>query len=174
MKIHKKINKKSIKNILYFKFIKNNIFLKKILEMLKLLKIVLKFYLFDRKLLFIGSPKKLSFFFKFIINLKNITFLTNTLISKGLFSNLFVFKSLLFLNKKKSLSKFILNFSKNYDLIICFNYFNHYVDSKNAIFFLINSHFDYLNDIIPVKCHIIKNETFYFYLIYQILLKFKQ
>lgn len=166
-----KSKNKSIKKLLISKLTKNKIICindKKKVEMLKLFKIVLKFYLNNKKILFIGVAKKIIYFFKFLSLFKNITYLSENIWIKGLLTNSFVFKSLCFSKKSKSL-KFLFNFLPDYDLILNFDNF---VNNREILKLkrpVINFGL-YFTDNLNLMFN---QNIFFFYFIHQIFLKFK-
>jgi hypothetical protein len=163
-----KSDNKLIKKFIILKLIKNKqVNYKKIVDILKTLKIILKYFLNNKKILFLGTSKKISYFFKFVYQFKNIAYLPSNMWLKGLITNSFVFKALYF-SKKKQLSKFLLNFKFYYDLIISLNCY-----TNNELLKLVKQ------PIIFIKYDFNNNSSnfsvnnFYFFLIYQIFLKFK-
>ena len=157
------------------KLIKNEITCfndKKKVEMLKLFKVILKFYLNNKKILFLGIAKKIIYFFKFMSLFKNIVYLSRNLWVKGLLTNSFVFKSLCFSKKRKPL-KLLFNFLPDYDLIVNFDLL---INNKEILKFkkpLINLN-KYLTDNVLLNSNLLFNQSiFFFYFIHQIILKFK-
>lgn len=166
-----KSNNKSIKKLVILKLIKNNVYCnKKMVKIVKLLKIVLKYYLKNQKILFLGTLSKISCFFKFIKQFQNISYMPQNIWVKGLLTNSFVFKALYFSKKRESL-KFLLNFLSNYDIIVNLSRCNNKELSKLIKQPTLNFQ-DLLqkNSIDNTK---ISNNNFVYFLIYQILLKFK-
>jgi hypothetical protein len=162
---------KSIKKLVVLKLLKNNILHnKKIVKILKFLKICLKYYLNNKKILLLGTSKKITYFFNFITQFKNIAYIPQNLWLNGLLTNSFVFKALYFSKKKESF-KLLLNFLPNYDLIVGLT------DYKNKeLLKSITQPVIYFKDIF--KPYLINNTKlainhFVYLLIYQVFLKYK-
>lgn len=171
-----KSKNKLIKKFIVLKLIKNEITCfndKKKVEILKLFKVILKFYLNNKKILFIGVTKKVIYFFKFMSLFKNIAYLSRNLWVKGLLTNSFVLKSLCFSKKRKSL-KLLFNFLPDYDLIVNFDLL---INNKEILKFkkpVINL-YKYLTDNVILNSKLLFNNQsiFFLYFIHQIILKFK-
>lgn len=114
--------------ILDLKFIKNKIYENKQnklnqikLQLKKNFKILFKFYLFNKKILFLGTENKLnSFFFNFIKNNKHF-FLPQNIWFRGILTNSgLLFKYLLVSQSLNLFLKFLLNLNKT-NLAVIFN-----------------------------------------------------
>lgn len=165
-----KLKNKSIKKLVVLKLIKNNVFHnKKIVKILKFLKICLKYYLNNKKILLLGTSKKISYFFKFINNFRNIAYIPQNLWLKGLLTNSFVFKALYF--SKKESFKLLLNFLPNYDLIVSLHNYKNQELLKS-----IQQPLIYFKD--QLKQHLTNNTKlkvnhFVYSLIHQVFLKYR-
>lgn len=164
-------NNKPIKKLVFLKLIKNNLLCnKKIIKIFKILKIILRYYFTNQKILFLGALSKISCFFKFIKEFQNISYMPYNVWVKGLLTNSFVFKALYF-SKKRELFKFLLNFLPNYDIIINLGSYKNKELLKLIKQPILNFQ-DSLqkNSIVNAK---LPNNNLVYFLIYQILLKFK-
>lgn len=165
------LKKKSIKKLVILKLIKNKLFCnKKIVKILKFLKICLIYYLNNKKILLLGTSKKITYFFKFMNQFKNIAYIPQNVWLKGLLTNSFVFKALYFSKKKESF-KLLLNFLPNYDLIVSLNYYE-----NNELFKSIQQPLIYFKN--QLKQHLTNNAKltvnhFVYSLIHQVFLKYK-
>lgn len=166
-----KSNNKPIKKLVVLKLIKNNIFRnKKIINILKIFKIIFQYYLKNKKVLLLGTSKKISYFFKFINQFKNVSYIPYNVWVKGLLTNSFVFKALYFSKKRESF-KFLLNFLPNYDIIVSLDSYQNKellkIIKQPVIYFK-----GYLENNLSHNKQFF-NSNFIYFLIYQILLKFK-
>lgn len=122
------LKKQKLNKILSLKLIKNTIFNKKQnkfnqtkLELKKQVKIIFKFFLFNKQILFLNVLNKLNqFMLTFIKNTKHC-FLTNNTWFNGVLTNLSsIFKALILLKNVKIFIKFLFNLQKT-NLIVIFN-----------------------------------------------------
>lgn len=118
-KCNKLLSLKLLKNRAYNK--KQNIFNQIKLELKKQVKIIFKFFLCNKQILFLNILGKLNrFMLTFVKNTKHC-FLTNNMWFNGVLSNLSsIFKVLILLKNVKIFIKFLFNLQKT-DLIIIFN-----------------------------------------------------
>jgi hypothetical protein len=129
LKINKFLNIKLIKNKIYGK--KQDKFNQMKLELKKNIKIIFKFFLINKKILFLGIYNKLNNFILNLIKNTKHSYLTNGIWFKGITTNSYViFKYLVLLKNLSIYMKFLFNLNK-INLIVIF-------EPNNNVFELLN------------------------------------
>lgn len=168
-------NNQLITKIFKLKLIKTKLYNKSFLNLKKNLKIIFKYNLKNKKILFFGLINKTNFFFKLLQLNKNCSFLPTNLWLNGILTNLHVFKHLCLLHKNK-LFKFLFNFKfKKFDLIVLLNnVLNRELLKQNKIPFIF-FYFTTNNNFYKFSCFkLIKNNNeLVYFLIYNVINKFK-
>jgi hypothetical protein len=117
MKLKKISNNQSVRSLLQLKLAKNKISTKSTIYIKTCLKIIFSYILRFKKILFIGTHKKIDLFYKFLFSSSNLIFMPSNLVQNGFFSNIFVSNESTQI-KNKNCKLLLKSKLLNYDLIV--------------------------------------------------------